>query len=159
MSNVEADHGRDPCPYVIISDFGGAFAMGAIGGTLWHGIKGFRNSPLGERRIGALAAIKARAPVVGGNFGAWGGLFSAYDCAVKGVRKKEDFWNAIIAGFFTGGSLAIRGGYKHCRNSAISCAILLGIIEGAGLLMQKAFTPVPAQMMEQQQPPAAPLAA
>lgn len=48
----------------------------AIGGAVWHGIKGFRNSPYGERRIGALTAIKARAPVLGGNFGVWGGLFS-----------------------------------------------------------------------------------
>lgn len=22
------DHGRDPCPYVILNDFGGAFCMG-----------------------------------------------------------------------------------------------------------------------------------
>jgi mitochondrial import inner membrane translocase subunit TIM17 len=61
---------------------------------VWHGIKGFRNSPYGERRIGALTAIKARAPVLGGNFGVWGGLFSTYDCAVKGIRKKEDPYNA-----------------------------------------------------------------
>lgn len=46
---------------------GGAFAMGAIGGTIWHGIKGARNSPRGDRFIGSMAAIKARAPVVGGN--------------------------------------------------------------------------------------------
>ena len=32
-------------PYVILNDFGGAFAMGAIGGGIWHGIKGARNSP------------------------------------------------------------------------------------------------------------------
>jgi import inner membrane translocase subunit TIM17 len=57
-------------------------------------VKGFRNSPYGERRIGALTAIKARAPVLGGNFGVWGGLFSTFDCAVKGVRKKEDPYNA-----------------------------------------------------------------
>jgi import inner membrane translocase subunit TIM17 len=31
-----------------------------------------------------------RAPVLGGNFGIWGGLFSSFDCAVKGVRQKED---------------------------------------------------------------------
>ena len=41
---------------------------------MWHGVKGFRNSPYGERRIGALTAIKARAPVLGGNFGVWGGM-------------------------------------------------------------------------------------
>jgi import inner membrane translocase subunit TIM17 len=57
-------------------------------------VKGFRNSPYGERRIGALTAIKARAPVLGGNFGVWGGLFSTFDCAVKGIRKKEDPYNA-----------------------------------------------------------------
>lgn len=37
-------------------------------------------------------AIKARAPVLGGNFGVWGGLFSTYDCAVKSIRQKEDPW-------------------------------------------------------------------
>jgi import inner membrane translocase subunit TIM17 len=119
------DHGRDPCPYVILNDFGGAFAMGAIGGTIWHGIKGFRNSPYGERRIGAITAVKMRAPVLGGNFGVWGGLFSTFDCAIKGVRKKEDPWNAIGAGF------------KAARNGAIGCAILLAVIEGVGIGLSK----------------------
>jgi hypothetical protein len=36
-------------------------------------------------------------------------MFSTYDCTVKGIRQKEDHWNSIIAGFLTGGSLAIRG--------------------------------------------------
>ena len=71
---------------------------------MWHGIKGFRyllhhhvvwpngahsfdsNSPHGERRVGAIVALKTRAPVLGGNFGVWGGLFSSFDCAVKGIR-------------------------------------------------------------------------
>jgi hypothetical protein len=39
----------------------------------------YPDSPYGERRIGALTAIKARAPVLGGNFGVWGGLFSTFD--------------------------------------------------------------------------------
>ncbi|KAF4545781.1 putative mitochondrial inner membrane translocase subunit protein [Lasiodiplodia theobromae] len=141
------DHSRDPCPWVALSDFGGAFCMGAIGGAVWHGVKGFRNSPYGERRIGvrdtymssptAITAIKARAPILGGNFGVWGGLFSTFDCAVKGIRKKEDPWNAIIAGFFTGGSLAVRGGAKAVRNGAIGCAILLAVIEGVGIGFQR----------------------
>ncbi|KAL8904102.1 MAG: hypothetical protein Q9207_003493 [Kuettlingeria erythrocarpa] len=157
------DHSREPCPWVALGDFGGAFCMGVsdyrmgyfnmhplssdsltldshlqgIGGAVWHGVKGFRNSPYGERRIGAITAIKARAPVLGGNFGVWGGLFSTFDCAVKGIRKKEDPYNAIIAGFFTGGSLAIRGGMKAARNSAIGCAILLAVIEGVGIGIQR----------------------
>ena len=103
--------------------------------------------------------------MLGGNFGVWGGLFSTFDCAVKGVRKKEDPWNAIIAGFFTGralllfeltllffffcygatpltylllgGSLAVRGGAKAMRNNAIGCAILLAVIEGVGIGFQR----------------------
>lgn len=58
-----------------------------------------------------MAAVKARAPVLGGNFGIWGTMFSTFDCTVKGVRQKEDYWNSVIAGFMTGGSLAIRGAW------------------------------------------------
>lgn len=58
--------------------------------------------------VGAISTIKARAPVTGGNFGVWGGMFSTFDCAVKGWRQKEDAWNAIISGFMTGGCLAAR---------------------------------------------------
>ncbi len=78
-----------------------------------------------------------RAPVLGGNFGVWGGLFSTFDCAVKGVRKTEDPHNAIIAGFLTGGSLAVRGGWRSARNGAIGCAVLLAVIEGVGIAFQK----------------------
>ena len=60
----------------------------------WKGCLKANGEQKGERRIGALTAIKARAPVLGGNFGVWGGLFSTYDCAMKGIRKKEDPWNA-----------------------------------------------------------------
>ena len=61
--------------------------------------------------MGAISTIKARAPVTGGNFGIWGGMFSTFDCAVKGWRQKEDAWNAIISGFMTGGCLAARSEY------------------------------------------------
>ena len=83
--------------------------------------------------------MKLRAPVLGGNFGVWGGLFSTFDCSVKGIRKKEDPYNAIIAGFFTGGALAVRGGYKAMRNGAIGCAVLLAVIEGVGIGIGKYF--------------------
>jgi import inner membrane translocase subunit TIM17 len=64
--------------------------MQAIGGAVWHGVKGFRNSPYGERRIGALTAIKARAPVLGGNFGVWGGLFSVRKDVRCNLRSKPN---------------------------------------------------------------------
>lgn len=46
------EYAREPCPWRIVDDCGGAFAMGAIGGSIFQGIKGFRNAPSGfGRRI------------------------------------------------------------------------------------------------------------
>lgn len=152
---MSGDHSRDPCPMVIVNDFGGAFAMGAIGGTIWHSVKGFRNSPVGERWQGVKSAVRLRAPTLGGNFGAWGGMFSFFDCTVKAVRKTEDPWNSIISGFLVGGALAVRGGWKHMRNSAIICGFILAGMEGAGIAMSRmmAENPVAPAL------PEAPLAA
>ena len=68
------------------------------------------------------------------------------------MRKKEDPWNAIIAGFFTGGSLAYRGGFKAARNGAIGCAILLAVIEGVGIGFQRMM----AENTKLEAPPAPP---
>lgn len=48
------DHKREPCPDRILNDIGGAFAMGALGGGVWHLIKGSKNSPSGYRVRGAI---------------------------------------------------------------------------------------------------------
>ena len=48
---------------------GVASCAGAIGGSIWHMVKGARNSPKGERILGAIQAVRMRAPVLGG---AWG---------------------------------------------------------------------------------------
>jgi hypothetical protein len=82
---------------------------GAVGGAIWHGIKGARNAPKGHRIKDSFAAVRLRAPVLGGNFGVWGGVFSVYDCSLAYIRRTEDPWNAIMAGAATGGTLAARG--------------------------------------------------
>ena len=55
-----------------------------------------------------------------------------------GWRMSADLEPAtVIAGFFTGGALAVRGGMKAARNSAIACACLLAVIEGVGIGFQR----------------------
>ena len=44
---------------------------------------------------------------------------------------------AVIAGFFTGGALAIRGGRRAAFQSAIMCGCLLAVIEGVGIGFQR----------------------
>ncbi|XP_037016947.2 mitochondrial import inner membrane translocase subunit Tim17-A isoform X1 [Artibeus jamaicensis] len=40
------EYAREPCPWRIVDDCGGAFTMGTIGGGVFQAIKGFRNSPV-----------------------------------------------------------------------------------------------------------------
>lgn len=132
---------RDPCPYRIFDDVGGAFALGAGGGTIWHLVKGWRNSPRGERMLGMTTAVKVRAPVLGGNFAVWGLLFSSFDCTLVGIRKKEDPWNSITAGACTSGLLAIRAGRKAVAKNFVIGGVLLALIEGLGIAITRSLAP------------------
>jgi hypothetical protein len=44
------EYAREPCPWRIVDDCGGAFTMGCIGGAVFQSIKGFRNAPSGFNR-------------------------------------------------------------------------------------------------------------
>mmetsp|Transcript_21814 Transcript_21814/g.47279 ORF Transcript_21814/g.47279 Transcript_21814/m.47279 type:complete len:232 (-) Transcript_21814:343-1038(-) len=138
---------RDPCPYRIIEDIGGAFAFGAIGGGVWHFGKGAWNSPKGARLTGAIANTAARAPIMGGQFAVWGGLFACCDCSLSAVRQKEDPWNSILSGAATGGILAARAGPKAMASAAVVGGVILALIEGMGIWMNNYFA-MPPQGME-----------
>ncbi|XP_059639917.1 mitochondrial import inner membrane translocase subunit TIM17-2-like [Cornus florida] len=128
---------REPCPDRILDDVGGAFGMGAVGGSAFHFIKGIYNSPKGERWIGGSQAVRMNAPRVGGSFAVWGGLFSTFDCTMVYIRQKEDPWNSIIAGAATGGFLQMRQGLAAASRSAAFGGVLLALIEGAGIMLNK----------------------
>ncbi|KAK2982954.1 hypothetical protein RJ640_006368 [Escallonia rubra] len=128
---------REPCPDRILDDIGGAFGMGAVGGSAFHFLKGIYNSPKGERLIGGTQAVRMNAPRVGGSFAVWGGLFSTFDCTMVYMRQKEDPWNSIIAGAATGGFLSMRQGLGAASRSAMFGGVLLALIEGAGIMLNK----------------------
>ena len=141
---------RDPCPYRIIEDIGGAFAFGAIGGGVWHLGKGALQSPRGSRLSGALGNCAARAPVMGGQFAVWGGLFACCDCGLSALRQKEDPWNSIMSGAATGGILAARAGPRAMASAAVVGGIILALIEGMGIWMNNYFSMPPPGMEEMQ---------
>jgi hypothetical protein len=76
--------------------------------------------------------MSLRAPTLGGNFAVWGGLFSTYECGLRHIRRKQDPFNSVTAGFLTGGTLAARAGLKAAGKNAMVGGILLGLIEGLG---------------------------
>ncbi|CAN8256616.1 unnamed protein product [Cochlearia groenlandica] len=121
---------REHSIYRIVSDTGGAFGAGAIGGSVFHFVKGTYNSPNGRRFIGGAQAVSMNAPRVGGSFAVFGGLFSAFDYAMVYIRKKEDPWNLIAAGAATGGFLSMRQGFAAATRSAVMGGVILALIKG-----------------------------
>ncbi|KAM0822168.1 hypothetical protein ACQ4PT_071674 [Festuca glaucescens] len=126
---------RDPCPDRILDDLGGAFAMGAVGGSIFHFSKGTYNSPNGARLACGMQALRMNAPRIGGAFAVWGGLFSVFNCTAVFVRQKEDPWNSVIAGAATHGSLYLRRGLGAAARSAVFGGSLLALIEGVGIVL------------------------
>ncbi|XP_060931241.1 mitochondrial import inner membrane translocase subunit Tim17-B isoform X1 [Limanda limanda] len=161
------EYAREPCPWRIVDDCGGAFTMGAIGGGVFQSMKGFRNAPavssehygfcsvnhtrfpkaelnsalmfqgVAHRLRGSANAVRVRAPQIGGSFAVWGGLFSTIDCGLVRVRGKEDPWNSITSGALTGAILAARSGPLAMMGSAMMGGILLALIEGFGILLTR----------------------
>ncbi|KAL8136916.1 hypothetical protein V2J09_002917 [Rumex salicifolius] len=135
---------REPCPDRIMDDIGSAFAIGAVGGGVFHFVKGLKSSPIGERFAGGIQATRMNVPRIGGSFAAWAGAFSATDCALVYLRQKEDPWNSIIAGGSTAGFLRLRLGLatasRYSLGIAAFCALVEGVsIAGENLLPRDAF--------------------
>ncbi|XP_039630934.1 mitochondrial import inner membrane translocase subunit Tim17-B isoform X2 [Polypterus senegalus] len=122
------EYAREPCPWRIVDDCGGAFTMGAIGGGIFQSVKGFRNAPIGfrHRLRGSANAVRIRAPQIGGSFAVWGGLFSTIDCGLVKLRGKEDPWNSITSGAMTGAVLAARNVWSS-KSTFTSTTSLKGV--------------------------------
>jgi import inner membrane translocase subunit TIM17 len=86
-----------------------------------------------------LAAVKIRAPVLGGNFGVWGGMFSTFDCSLAYLRQKEDPWNSILSGAMTSGCLTMRAGPRAMATSTVFGGVILALIEGAGIMLNRMY--------------------
>ncbi|KAF9606672.1 hypothetical protein IFM89_027716 [Coptis chinensis] len=63
MSVGHTENSREPCPDRILDDLGGAFSMGCVGGSVFHFIKGAKNSPLGDRLSGGFQTARMSAPL------------------------------------------------------------------------------------------------
>lgn len=142
---------REPCPYRIVDDAGNAFIFGFVGGSIWHFFGGIRNAP-SHKKIPEMvwARVATRVPILGGSFAVWGTVFSCCDCTIAYARKKEDPWNAISAGFFTGGILAARAGFKQMVKNAVVGGVILGLIEGVSIGVTRVLLPMYEKQAEEQ---------
>merc|ERR1712228_15408 len=112
---------------------GGAYSLGIAGGTIWQGGKTVVRREF--RKVGR--TIRQQAPKTGAAFAIWGFSFSLCDCTLIALRKKEDMYHSIIAGGVTGATLAARQGPAVAMVSGGIGALLLGLIEGGSMLMNR----------------------
>lgn len=70
------------------------------------------------------------------------------------MRQKEDPWNSIIAGAATGGFLQMRQGPGPAARSAVFGGVLLALIEGAGIMLNR-FLSNPQNLPPMMEDPAA----
>ena len=133
---------REPCPWRLVEDAGGAFVFGMATGSIWHFFGGYRNAPKGHKIEQAISRVKVRVPVLAGGFAVWGVCFSVVDCTLVHFRKKEDHFNAILAGFFTGGILAFRAGPKAMARNAFAGGAILAAIEGLQVVLSRVLLPM-----------------
>merc|ERR1712035_7530 len=127
------DFTRDPCPWRLVEDMGGAYSMGLVGGGIWAGGKS-----IVRREFRYLARnVRQNAPRTAAGFAVWGFSFSLIDCSLIALRRKEDAMNAIIAGGATGAILAARQGPAASLVSGAIGAMLLGMIEAGSVMMNR----------------------
>jgi import inner membrane translocase subunit TIM22 len=63
------------------------------------------------------------------NFGTIGGVYAFTECAVEGLRARNDLWNGITAGGITGAFLARRSGPTGVALGAAGFAAFSGAID------------------------------
>ena len=80
---------------------------------------------------------KRRAPISGGNFAAWMGLFGFWQCAFLYVTGHDSHLNQIGAGAITGAMVNMRGGYRFAFRGFTTGAVFIGVFNVIEILMTK----------------------
>ncbi|KAL6598257.1 hypothetical protein ACP70R_046422 [Stipagrostis hirtigluma subsp. patula] len=99
-----------------VDEVGFSYWFGLTGGSAYHFLRGAQ-------------AVRMNATRVAGEFGAFWALFWGFDRAVTAARRREDPWNAIVAGGATSGFLALRRGARAVARSSLSGAAFFALFD------------------------------
>lgn len=87
--------------------------------------------------MGGIRLLKKRAPMLGGNFCAWMGLFGSFQCVMLFLTNKDTHINQVVAGGLTGATINIRGGYRYALRGGIQGAVFIGVFNIMEIFMTK----------------------
>jgi len=111
--------------------------MGCTASSIFYFFKGFYNSPKHTRLMAGITHLRRRAPIMGGTYALWAGMFSLIDLSIYKIRGKSDWKNAVAGGAGTGFLLSWRSGLRVALKNGVSGGFLLAIICGVELGSEK----------------------
>ena len=81
------------CPNRVIDDIGSGYSLGLILGSIWNFTKGAFTSHPKEWFLGGISLLKRKAPIQGGNFAGWMGLFGFWQCSLLYITGTDNHLN------------------------------------------------------------------
>ena len=118
-------------------DLGDSFLTGCSMGAVWYFLKGAYIGAPKSRIKSGITLLRQKATTLGGSFATWSLFYSASYCACSFLRKRQDCYNGIIAGFSTGFILSMRSGLKSAIRSGIAGGFFLSAVEGIAMIAQQ----------------------
>ena len=126
-----------PFPGKMFYDLGDSFLTGCSMGAVWYFLKGAYIGAPRSRIKSGITLLRQKATSLGGSFATWSLFYSASYCACSFLRKREDCYNGIIAGFSTGFILSMRSGLRSAIKSGIAGGFFLSAVEGISMIAQQ----------------------
>jgi import inner membrane translocase subunit TIM17 len=87
--------------------------------------------------MGGIQLLKKRAPMLGGNFCAWMGLFGTFQCVMLALTNKDTHMNQVVAGGLTGATINLRGGWRYAFRGGLQGAVFIGVFNIMEIFMTK----------------------
>ena len=87
--------------------------------------------------MGGIQLLKKRAPMLGGNFCAWMGLFGTFQCVMLALTNRDTHMNQVIAGGLTGATINLRGGWRYAFRGGLQGAVFIGVFNIMEIFMTK----------------------
>uniref|UniRef100_A0A7M4ECI5 Translocase of inner mitochondrial membrane 17B n=1 Tax=Crocodylus porosus TaxID=8502 RepID=A0A7M4ECI5_CROPO len=119
-----------------VGDYGSAFTMGILSGSILQAVKGFSNAlvVICHWLWGSINAMWVQAPQIGSGFLVWGSLF-IIDCELVQMQGKEGPWNSITSEALTGTLLTSCSNPLAMVGFPMIGGIFLALIEGLRILL------------------------
>ncbi|KAJ3408944.1 Mitochondrial import inner membrane translocase subunit tim22 [Chytriomyces hyalinus] len=127
----------EACPTKSVLALTAGFALGGVFGMFMSSMdmssqmefEKYQNMSTREQIRHTLRDMGSRSYATAKNFAIVGAVFAGSECVIESYRAKNDIYNGVTAGCFTGAALAARGGPKAMATGCVGFAAFSAAID------------------------------